>query len=141
MKLARTDHPKYRWKVTREYSVRLEAFRGQRGTLEIRGEDGTLYAQLVDDRLTIFAGYHFDGCTLAPDFDEALEGCGVHDVLLQILDVYPDAYPEQWAHDALLEVQQSSNFSLARLYHWAVSGWPRQLYRLVFRKSPTKEPV
>lgn len=141
MKLARTNHPRYRWKVAGDYFVRLEALRGHKGVRSIRGEDGTLYAQLVNDRLTIFKGYHFDGCTLAPDFDEALEGCGVHDVLLQILDVYPDAYPEQAAHDALLEVQRSNNFSLARLYHWAVSGWPRQLYKLVFRKSPTKEPV
>ena len=138
MKLERTDHPKYRWKVVSDYSVLLNAMIGHRGLCSIVGRDGQPYVQLFNDELTLFEGYHFDGCTLAPDFNDALVGCCVHDALLQILELYPDAYDEQRAHDALHEVQSSAGFPLAWLYHWAVSSWPRQLYKLLLCKLQTR---
>jgi len=79
--------------------------------------------------MTIHEGYEFDGCTLAPDFNDALPGCAVHDALLQILDVQPNLFPEQLAHNQLLHTHEEFHFSLARIYFWAVSGWPRKLYK------------
>lgn len=80
--------------------------------------------------LTIYRNYHFDGATCAPDFDEGLEGFAVHDALLQLLDKYPDSFPEQWAHDAMKQIHDRDGFALGWLYHWAVSSWPRKLYKL-----------
>lgn len=135
MKISRTTHPRWKWRVDADASYGLHAFalRGHQGTLELRGSDGQLYAMLVDGFFTIFAGYHFDGATCAPDFEDGLEGFAVHDALLQLLDIYPGAFAEQTAHDAMLEVHTVSDFQLRNFYHWAVSSWPRKLYKLFKR--------
>jgi len=36
-----------------------------------------------EGRLTIFAGYATDGCSMVPDFPKALPGCILHDALRQ----------------------------------------------------------
>lgn len=147
MQITRTNHPRWKYRVDADASYALHAFglRGYQGYCEIRASDGkvysgfqdagqgTIYAVLMDGFLTIFKGYRFDGATCAPDFDAGLEGFAVHDALLQILDLYPGAFAEQAAHDAMLEVHTVSDFQLRNFYHWGVSSWPRQLYKLFTR--------
>lgn len=75
--------------------------------------------------------YHFDGATWAPDFKDVLPATALHDALLQLHEKYPDDLSEQDAHEAFLLQMQRDEFALANLYYWAVSSWPRKLYKLI----------
>lgn len=113
MKITRTDHPRWKYRVDADISYRPRSLCGHRGYCELKGSDGEIYAVLYDGRLTIFKGYHFDGATCAPDFAAGLEGFAVH--------------------DAMFEVHTVSDFQLLNFYHWGVSSWPRKLYKLFNR--------
>jgi len=128
MNIIRTTHPEFPWRYERD-TVHLVRGLPHEVTAEIRDKDGTLYSRIHWGHLFIYAGYQFDGCTCAVDFTRALPGCGAHDALLQMLAVYPGLFDEQIAHDALRDIHTTSSFSLAWLYHFAVSGWPRKLYK------------
>lgn len=118
-----SGHPDYPWKFTESYTVHIKSLRNHKGTLSTTGDGNKVYAILIDDELTIFPGYHFDGCTGAPDFKRAILGCGVHDALIQMLEDNQRAYKRSQADKALLQVQRKSRFALAFLYFAAVLSY------------------
>ncbi len=121
---------KWRYNVTTTYNLSdLVPYDG--AALGILSDSGKPMVYLDAGFLTIYRHYHYDGATWAPDFEKGLEGYGVHDALLQLLDKYPNAFPEQWAHDAMKEIHDKHSFKLGWLYHWGVSSWPRKIYKLI----------
>ena len=119
---------KWRYNVTQTYNVSRQV-RSKIEPIGILSDSGKPMAYLCMGYLTIYRHFHFDGATCAPDFKSGLEGYAVHDALLQILDRYPEAFTEQEAHDAMRLIHDRQGFKLGWLYHWAVSSWPRKLYK------------
>lgn len=131
---AHTSHPRWKVGIVHSFTVRVKSLDWHTGTRNLKASDGSLVAQLVDDRLTIFAGYTCDGGTMAPDFRQAIRGYVVHDALLQILDLHPGAFDEQAAHDAMLQIHREDRYWLRKPTHYAVSKWPRQfLYKRIIK--------
>lgn len=134
MIVERTGSGKWKWRFTRAYSVKLEAFAFNSGYLVLRDKKtNELLAVLDKSELTIFDVFQFDGATWAPDLKGGLIGFGAHDVALQLIEEYPHTFGEQVAHDAMLEVHDKTWRDWLRwakhIYHWAVSSWPRKLYK------------
>ena len=121
-----TDWP---WRYAETVSETLPPIKYRGEALTLLSNSGNALVILSGSHLTIYRHYHFDGATCAPDFKKGLHGFGVHDALLQLLDEYPGAFPEQQAHDAMRYIHKRDGFAFAWLYHWAVSGWPRRLYK------------
>jgi len=128
----KTSNKKYPWRYHRGV---VHHVKGLDPTIKVNlvGKYGIVYAQIHWAHLFIFKGYAYDGCTWAPDLYGAIESCGAHDALMQILDKNPDLFPEQLAHDLMLSIQRQKAFWLAPLYFWAVSGFPRKIYKFLTR--------
>lgn len=121
MRFVRTTHPKYHWEVSMSFSIRVSDQLCHDGTYPVFGKYGNLVLELSGRVLTVYRGYHFDGCSLAPDYSRALKGCCVHDALLQICELYPQAMSEDAAHRLFREVLKRDKFPLYHLYYWFAS--------------------
>lgn len=130
-----TAHPRYKYRVAEdcEFLIGLRHINPPEREC-VLADKGRRLVTLTETRLVIHEGYQFDGATCALDFKRALPGCAVHDALLQMLYKYPDLFHEQVAHDAMMRVHKVHGFRLYRLYHYAVSGWPRKLYKWLGNK-------
>jgi hypothetical protein len=125
--IVHTDNIDWPWMIARDTVYRLKGFDPAFSYMML-GDDGKVYASIRFCHITLYEGYRFDGCTCAPDFCRALPGCAVHDALLQMLDMDPELFTEQLAHEQLYHTHKEHRFLLAKVYYWAVSGWPRKLY-------------
>jgi hypothetical protein len=123
------NHPKYNWIFAKDSKYVLRSINPSVVGV-IRGKYDKIYARIIDSKLIIYKGYACDGCTLAPDFSRALEGCCVHDALYQMIEQNPGIFTEEQANQEMRYIHKHANFKLAFLYYWAVSGLPRKIYKL-----------
>lgn len=127
--IAPYKHPKYNWIFIKESKYALRTIDPNLVGV-VTGKYGNIYARIIDSKLIIYKGYACDGCTLAPDFHRALEGCCVHDALYQMIGQNPDIFTEEQANQEMRYIHKRRNFKLASLYYWVVSGLPRKIYKL-----------
>ena len=128
MQVLLTAHPRYPYLCGEQHEMRLSCLAGIEAEMSLKDSKGRILAEHKEGKTIIHHRYAIDGATCAPDFKRGMRGFFVHDLYLQFLDKYPGAFPEQLAHDAMLEAHELDNFRLAKIYHWAVSSWPRKLY-------------
>lgn len=95
---------------------------------QVRKPDGTCREWLLlapDGSLTVRADYATDGCSLVPDFPEALPGCVLHDALRQANTLDPDCPWTRAEADVIFREQlRADGFGWFRswLYYLGVAG-------------------
>jgi hypothetical protein len=122
-------HPKYNWIFAKDSQYVLRTI-DNKVIAVARGKYDKIYARIINSKLIIYKGYACDGCTLAPDFCRAIEGCCVHDALYQIIKQNPGIFTEEQANQEMRHIHKHKKFKLASIYYWAVSGLPRKIYKL-----------
>ncbi len=126
---------KYRFTLTQDLVVYLN--KGWRGRHVLRDDD-TEWATLVDDTLTILAGYSCDGCSPAiqlfghwfgtPTPPNAVTACFVHDVLRGYLGLPCLSYTRKDTDDVFYDILKEAGFKMGEVYHGAVAGFWGSLY-------------
>lgn len=97
-----------------------------------------------DGKLTIFADYATDGCSMVPDFAKALPGCILHDALRQATRLDPQRCPwTRWEADLIFrETLITFGFGWfgSWLYFLGVAGPTGWLYSWITRwLAPEKD--
>ena len=85
MKHEDTGDPNWPYRVLETYSRQLLRCMND-ATGEVRGENGEMYVELGNGRITIHEGYRWDGLDWSPDFQCAMEASLVHDALYQWIE-------------------------------------------------------
>lgn len=101
---------------------------------QVEKTDGTCREWLrvePDGAVTIRAGYATDGCSLVPDFPEALPGCILHDALRQTQQLDPDCPWTRRESDRIFRSRLLADgfpWLLSWLYYLGVAGPTGWLY-------------
>lgn len=135
---------KYRFVLTADFTVDLN--KGWSGYHDFRDGDRRL-AILDGDKLTIFAGYAFDGCSPAfsiagywfgtPTPPATVGPALVHDVLRQFMGLECAPYTRKDTDDIFYDLMVANKFPLAMEYHGAVSGLAGTIFIKLTRRSKT----
>lgn len=131
MSIARSNILGWKWRFTKGEAFNLPFTYSGFLPLLIESGSGNVLVELNQDILVIHRHYHFDGATLAPDFPRVIRASAVHDALLQIIEKHPNKISEELAHIAFREQMKLDGFILWPIYYWAVSRWPRNIYKLL----------
>jgi len=101
-----------------------------------------VWLKCVNGYVTIYEGYAWDGCTLAPDCNENMIACLYHDALRQCVTNDPDCPFNREASDNVFhKLMIETKFKFAYLYYKAVSGpsgWVFSKLCSIFKKSKEK---
>lgn len=130
--IAKANIRGWKWRFTKAQTFQMP-FTHDGDPLTMQSDSGRTLVTLGGDKMIIQRHYHFDGATWAPDFKNVLPAAAVHDALLQLCDKYPDQLTEDKAHAAFKSQMVRDNFKLNLLYNYAVTSWPRKLYKLFTR--------
>lgn len=136
---------KYRFQLTADLVVDLN--KGLRGYHILR-DGATSWAILDRDKLTIFAGYAFDGCSPAwkilgkwygtPTPRRAVAAAAVHDCLRGYLGLGCVGYTRKDTDDIFFDMLQAEGFLGSEIYHGAVAGFCGSLYIRLTAARPSK---
>lgn len=132
----------YRFKLTGDLVVYLN--KGLRGFHELKN-NGTVWAILNNDKLTILAGYAFDGCSPAwrflgrwygtPTPRAVVPAAAVHDCLRQFMGVKCLGYDRKLTDDIFHDMLREAGFPATSIYHGAVAGFWGSLFIKLTRKN------
>jgi hypothetical protein len=136
---------RYRFVLSGDYVVGLGL--GLKGYHEL--VDGrTVWATLEDDKLTIMAGYAFDGCSPAwrvlgkwygtPTPRKAVGPAAVHDCLRGYMKLACLRITRKNTDDVFWNMLKAEGFQLGDVYHGAVSGPLGDVYSYFTAARPSK---
>lgn len=129
--IVKSQFKAWKWKFRKGHTYALPFSIPGSDSLTILSNSGNPLVIAKHDKLSIKRHYHFDGATWAPDFDRVLSASALHDALLQLSAKYPAKVSEEMAHKAFRAQMRRDGFLLWPLYYWAVSSFPRRIYKLL----------
>jgi hypothetical protein len=134
---------KYRFQLTGDLVVYLN--KGWQGHHDLCDGE-TTWAILDDDKLTIMAGYSFDGCSPSirmfgrwfgtPTPKKAVAASAVHDALRGYMGIKCLSYTRKDTDDVFFDMLKLSGFALGSVYHGAVAGPIGSLYSRLTSARP-----
>jgi len=132
--IVKSQFKAWKWKFQRQHIFELPFSVGGL-QLSILSGSGNPLVIAYKTELKIRRHYHFDGATWAPDFKRVLYASALHDALLQLAEKYPEDITEAMAHEAFKVEMKARGFKLWPIYYYAVSSWPRKLYKRLTAKG------
>jgi len=135
---------KYRFQLIADFEIDLR--KGWTGYHDFFDKDSRI-AVLDGDKLTIMAGYAFDGCSPAfriggywfgtPTPPATVAAALVHDCLRQFMGVKCAPFTRKDTDDIFYDILKAHKFPLADEYHGAVAGMAGTLFSKLTRRPKT----